>query len=366
MVSGLSPARARKTGPMGIFSRRKGRDDRGGLGSTESVGAFWAWWTAEGRALADASIAGGPNDALVAAMSRRVSAVHPGLAWELSPGRDAEHCLVVSPEGDPALRGAARRWVKGAPAADTTWEFADSRQSNRDPESMTLEVGGQTISFADVVVGARREGARFDVSVHHPAFASLDERARITITFLSLDTALGETGVELWVGEVTPSVVPPLDGFGLTGLRAVVRDLEAEFTDDDGQPQWVILHGDGASGPLVAMAQVPLHPATAPDLDTHAGVAVPYADQTESGLPGHEALTELRALEDSIGEVLGDRGRVVAHQSHAGVRLLHVYIDSTADDAVPSLTAVCDPWPQDVRITVAPDPGWANVVHLRT
>lgn len=366
MVSGLSTARARKTGPMGIFSRRKGRDDQGGQGSRESVTAFWDWWVAEGRALADASIAGRPNDDLVAAMSRRVSAVHPGLAWELSPGREAEHCLVVSPEGDAALRGAARRWVRGAPAADATWEFADSRQANREPESMTLEVGGQTISFADLVVGARREGSRIDVTVHHPAFEALDERARVTITFLGLDTALGETGVELWVGEVTPSVVPPLDGFGLAGLRAVVRDLEAESTDEDGQPHWAILNGTGDGGPILAMAQIPLHPATAPDLDTHAAVAVPYSDQTDSGLPGQDALTELRALEDSINGALSDSGRVVAHQSHAGVRLLHVYLDSTADDAVPSLAAVCDPWPQDVRIRVTPDPGWSNVAHLRT
>lgn len=351
---------------MGIFNRKKGRDERGGQGSRESVTAFWEWWTAEGRALADASLADGPNDDLVAAMSRRVSAIHPGLAWELSPGHQAEHCLVVSPEGNSTLRGAARRWVKEAPAADATWEFADSRQANREPESMTLEVGGQTISFADLVVGARREGAKVDVTVHHPAFASLDQRARVTITFLSLDSALGETGVELWVGEVNPSVVPPLDGFGLAGLRAVVHDLETEFTDEDGRPGWAILNGDGDSGPILAMAQVPLHSATAPDLDTHAGVAVPYSDQTDSGLPGPDALTELRALEDSINEALADRGRVVAHQSHAGVRLLHVYVDSTADDAVPSLAAVCDPWPQDVRIRVTPDPGWDNVAHLRT
>src|SRR5688572_25154267 len=123
---------------MGIFNRKRGREERGGQGSRESVTAFWEWWTAEGRALADASLAGGPNDDLVAAMSRRVSAIHPGLAWELSPGHQAEHCLVVSPEGNSTLRGAARRWVKEAPAADATWEFADSRQANREPESMTL------------------------------------------------------------------------------------------------------------------------------------------------------------------------------------------------------------------------------------
>jgi hypothetical protein len=350
---------------MGIFRRRKDRDDRSAQASPKSIEGFWAWWTDEGRALADAGIAGGANDALIAAMSRRVSEIHPGLAWELSPGSTASHCLVVSPEGNAELRATARRWLRGAPAAGATWEFADSRQASPDAGSVAIELDGQTISFADVVVGARRDGHRVDVSVHHPAFPMLDQRARLTITFLSLDNALGETDVELWVGEVAPSMVPPLDGFGLAGLRAVVRDVKAEFTGKDGQPSWAILNGDGDGGPVLAMAQIPLSSATAPHLDTHAGVFVPYDDQTESGLPGQSALTALRAFEDSITRALGDSGRVVAHQSHAGVRLLHVYFDSTTD-AGPVLAGVCDASPLDVRIRVTKDPGWANVAHLRT
>lgn len=350
---------------MGIFRRSKDRDDRGAQGTQESIDAFWSWWAAEGRALAEDSIGGGGNDALVTQMSRGVSGIHPGLAWELSPGSAAKHCLVVSPEGDAALRAPARRWLKAAPDADATWEFADSRQANPDAESLELEIGGHRIAFADVVVGARREGHRVDVSVHHPAFPTLDEHSRITVTFLALDNALGETDVELWVGEVSPALVAPLDGFGLTGLRAVVRDLKAENTDAQGRPGWAILSGDGEGGPVLAMTQVPLASATAPELDTHAAVVVPYDDQTERGLPGEDALAALRTLEDSITEGLGDTGRVVAHQSQAGVRVLHVYLDGAAD-AVPLLASICDPWPQDVRIRVTPDPGWANVAHLRT
>jgi len=33
---------------------------------------------------------------------------------------------------------------------------------------------------------------------------------------------------------------------------------------------------------------------------------------------------------------------------------------------VPLLTSLCSSWPQDVQIQVTPDPGWANVAHLRT
>jgi hypothetical protein len=349
---------------MGIFRGSKDRGDRSAHGSSAAIEGFWAWWATEGRALAEATIAGGSNEALVAGISRRVSQLHPGLAWELSPGATSMHCLVVSPEGNAELRATARRWLRGAPAADATWEFADSRQANPDPGSMAIELDGQTISFADVVVGARREGHRVDVSVHHPAFSTLDQRARLTIAFLTLDNTLGETDVELWVGEVTPSVVPPLDGFGVAGLRAVVRDLKADFTDEHGQPSWAILSGDGEGGPVLAMTQVPLASATAPELDTHAAVVVPYADQTETGLPGPDALTDLRSLEDSISERLGGTGRVVAHQSHLGVRVLHVYVDSTAD-ALSVLTSICNSWPQDVRIQVTPDPGWAGVAHLR-
>ena len=54
-------------------------------------------------------------------------------------------------------------------------------------------------------------GASVDVSVHHPAFADLDEQQRDLATYLMLDQMLGEEAVETWLGEITSSPVPALD-----------------------------------------------------------------------------------------------------------------------------------------------------------
>src|SRR3954454_12748107 len=128
---------------------------------------------------------------------------------------------------------------------------------------------------------------RLDVQVHHPGFDDLSEETRARVTFLALDAALGEVDAELWLGEVTPVEQEPLDGFGLTALRSVVHDLKRQRLDPDGLPTWLMLRGETSTGPLLAMVRSPLHPLTAPNLDTYVAVTVPYRDQAD-GLPGSE------------------------------------------------------------------------------
>ena len=159
------------------------------------------------------------------AISAAVETIHPELAWELAAGDVSEHVLVVTAGGNPDLRAAARRWLLAAPAADETWSYADFRPPADDPEAISLSSGqAPDIDFARVSVTARLSGTRFDTVVFHPAFPELDPHARSQVAFLVLDATLGEHDVELWIGEVTPSEVSPVDGFGLNALRAVVQD----------------------------------------------------------------------------------------------------------------------------------------------
>ncbi|HWM00391.1 MAG TPA: DUF695 domain-containing protein, partial [Nocardioidaceae bacterium] len=104
---------------------------------------------------------------------------------------------------------------------------------------------------------------------------------------------------------------------------------------------------------------------TAPHLDTYVAVVLPYADRTGEGLPGEQSLRALRDIEERIGAALGPRGAVVAHQSAAGARTLHVYVDSTAD-RLGVLKQVARTWDEG-RATVHDmrDPGWQAVAHLR-
>ena len=272
--------------------------------------------------------------------------------------------LVVSPEGNPDIRAAARRWLRSAPLADATWEYADSRQ--RGSCDGSLEIGPHRIGFSEVVIGARREGAHVDVTVHHPSFRDLPEDVRQQVTWLALDEAVGENAVETWLGQIAPAVEAPLDGFPLVHLAAVVDGLAAEHRDDDGEPTWVLMEGERPSGRVIAMAQVPLRATAAPELDQHVAVLVPYRDRTEEGLPGDRSLSALRALEEHVAERLGGSGRIVAHETGAGVRTLHFYVDSTGPGASVVRAAVAG-WDQG-RCEVAdePDPAWNGVAHLRT
>ena len=63
---------------------------------------------------------------------------------------------------------------------------------------------------------------------------------------------------------------------------------------------------------------------------------------------------------------LGPDGRVVAHQSSTGTRLLHVYVDPTTDASARTKPAARR-WPEGkAHVQASADPGWHSVAHLRT
>lgn len=299
-------------------------------------------------------------------MDEQVAPLGP-LSWEVATGETSEHVLVVTGGGDPQARATARRVVLAAPVADSTWSYVDARPPAADPESIVLAApDGTDVALAQVRVAARAEGGRFDLQVHHPTFADLPEEARFQVTSLALDAALGEVDSALLLGEVIPVEMAPLDGFGLNALASVVRDLKRQRFDEAGRPRWVVLEGETAEGRLLAAAQSPLHPLTAPHLDTYVAVTLPYADRTDSGLPAEASSQALAELEARLSSRLGDRGAVVAHQSCAGSRTLHVYLDSTAG-LVPEVKAVARSWSQGRAVVHdLHDPAWRAVAHLRS
>ena len=328
------------------------------------ISALWEWWAAKGRARADASTAGA-DDGFAAEMStqlRRLGA----LTWSIEPGETSDRVLVISSSGDPALRGLARRIVLAAPDPDERWSYTDTRPLVPDPEDGVLELPGLPgLDLHEVRVAARLDGTRFDVLVHHPRFAEVPEADRSAMALLLLDRALGEVDTELWVGAVHAAETPPLDGFGLLALRAVVQDHQRRFLDEDGRPSWVLLQGETPTGAVLAAARVPLHPLTAPLLDTYVAVVLPYVHRDDDGLPRDDSLEALRELTDQLQTMLGAHGMVVAHQSVAGVRTLHVYVDSTAD-VIPGIRELVAHWDQGpAAVHDQPDPGWDSVRHFR-
>jgi hypothetical protein len=347
------------------FLRRRQSAASRGAAELAAITAFWSWWQAEGAAQTSAAIIDHAPARMVPALSKRVEAIGAGLAWEL--GRTGEsHLLVISAEGDPALRGTARRWRRMAPATPSNWEYSDSRPPIDDPFEVTLRINGTELDIATATAWAHVTGAAIDVTVHHPVFARMPEKERQPAAFLLLDAVLGEAAVETWIGTVEQSTEPPLDPVPLVGLRAVVRELTDRFTDADGQPAWALMEGTTPVGePVMAAAQIPLRAATAPHLDTYVAVVVPFSDRTEQGLPAAGSLTSLRDLEDHLAGRLGASGRVVAHQTHGGVRTLHLYVDGSTP-AVEQLRPAIAGWDQGrIELSSAFDPGWEHVQHLR-
>lgn len=332
----------------------------------QSIGAFWAWWQSSGAADTAAAIEAGEPERMVSEIGSRVAAVHPRLGWELTPGRTSRHVLVVSSEGDAHLRAVARRWRRAAPAADATWDYSDVRLPAASPEGLVLGVDDVDVDVNDVQVSARVDGAAIDVGLFHPAFPDLPERQRVRVTFLLLDQVLGEEAVETWVGSVEALTTPPLDPVPLATLPDVVDQVRDLHLDEGGRPTWMLLEGQDPKGlPVIASAQVPLKAATAPHLDTYVGVAVPYTERTDGGLPDVGSLGPLRQLEDHLAGRLSESGRVVAHQSHDGVRILHIYVDG-ATPAAEQVRAAVGGWDQGtVEVEVKPDPAWDEVAHLR-
>jgi hypothetical protein len=344
-------------GPVSLFRRRPSETDR--------IAGFWSWWSPEGAAFCAEALAARDVQRIVPVLGPRVDRLDDGLAWELAAGVVSEHTLVVSPEGSPELRALARRWLLGAPPATETWSYSDVRPPITDPEEASIGLDdGVPLALREITVAARRVGTRLDVTVHHPAFAGLPRESRLRIALLALDAAIGETAVELWIGEITPTELAPRDGFGLVPLRAFVERMQSEYVDQDGVPAWLLLRGEGARGPVLAAVTVPLHPAAFPLLTHHVGVLAPYSEQDEGGLPAGGSSDALRALEDQIAHLLGDDGRVVAHESAAGVRLIHAYADG-ATGAPDRMRRAGLAWTDgSLEVQVAPDPAWDQVRHL--
>ncbi|MGP4104654.1 DUF695 domain-containing protein, partial [Nonomuraea sp. KM90] len=91
--------------------------DEGAEGPDEAIAGFWAWWQ-ETRPQLDSMVAAGEPEGLEERLSPAVAAIDPGLAYEVAPGKEAAHALVVTAAGDAELRSLAHRWAKAAPPAD--------------------------------------------------------------------------------------------------------------------------------------------------------------------------------------------------------------------------------------------------------
>lgn len=342
---------------------RRGRQDPASSPAAGTV-AFWVRWAVL-AGLADEAIRSGQAESLLGELSALVNAVHPGLSWELAPGSSSRHTLVVTAAGDPQLRATARRWLRAAPAADSAWSYADTRPRATNPTGVTLAIDGTEIALAAVRVLLTVGPDAVNVVMHHPAFPDLPDRAAVRVAFLVLDTVLGERDVECWIGEVQTIPAQHPDAVRLTDLVTAVDQLRAEVTGPNGERGWVLLQAHAPNGDaIVAGAARPLRPMSAPHLDTHVRVDVPYPPQG-NGLPGQSVLANLQALGHHIRTTIDGSGELLGEETTRGIRTLHVYTDSTTP-AVEQLRGCVGGWPYGaITVHAESDAAWKAVGHLR-
>lgn len=342
---------------VGLFSKRDDTADH-----RAAIEQFWNWWHEHRDEVITAAKAE-DTDRVRALLSPAVTAMHPDLDWEFRVNNDGgPHTLVVTGGASLGMRGLTERWASAGPADDKV-EFAPSRPPNPRLFETTATVEGYDVPLGETVVGAQvdQENGRLNVAVHHPLFPLLGDDARLKLAFQALYAALGEDGVERWLGEVSTSADPPVDAFAASALPPLAEQLSG------GKPRWIEMSGKSRLGAVKARVQRPLSRVDRPLCDTHVAVVVPYPAGRD-GLPSSDDVAT--AVRDFGNEVLraaggdGPHAVVVGHEMMAKRAYIHLYVDGLTFDRGP-VEEVLTGWPFGKgKISVRDDPGWRRVTRL--
>jgi hypothetical protein len=321
---------------------------------------FWAWWpSAKGRI--EASIEGGGFEpALVSEIGEHVSAIDDGLDWELGPGHAARHAFCISACGDAEKRRITERWLRAAPAADATWEYHPARQGHRILAGQQLEIGGHTVEliryFVKLTLDESKE--RVDITLFHPTFPEMEEQLRYTVSFLMLDGALGEDGVERWVGSIDLATTCPEDALPIPALEDAVESLAMNATGE----RFAILRGkDPEDNPIFVTVNRALKRIDFPLFDMHVTVDIQLLEPTDAGLTTNEEADELNAMEEALSQELGDSVAYFGRETRRGRRLLRFFAAelSRAGEVFERLK---EEYPaRDIQVTWTRDPSWREL-----
>jgi hypothetical protein len=328
-------------------------------GSDDEPVDFWTWWVDGRDRVAQAIASGGFDDRLIEDISRAVRTVHPAMAWELAPGRTAQHAFCLSPEGNPELRQAALRWLETAPPADATWEYHASKQAS--PTLMGLEIGGTRVDLEEMraVTSWDPTRRRVDVRLWHPGFATAPENVRMQIGFLFLDSLLGEEEVERWIGEITLLDAP-------TGGRTpaeLTAEIERRRDEVGGTETWVLGELTQPDGRVVVVvADAALKRIDHPFADHHVEIAAPLGHDR---MPDATELEVLNAEEDALLARLEGVATYAGRTTEPGRRTMH-FVAPDPEALRPGIDAwaasLPDTWPNGerrrIKINFEHDMGW--------
>jgi hypothetical protein len=313
---------------------------RRGPSEPQAGGDFWSWWSGGRDRVARAIATGGFDERLVNDITRAVHSIHPAMAWELGPGKTAQHAFCISPEGNAEVRQAALRWLASAPPADATWEYHASKQAS--PRLMGLEVAKWRFDLEEMRAISSWDASRrrVDVRLWHPGFADAPEEIRLQAGFLFLDNLLGEDEVERWIGQIDLLDAP-------TGGRTPA-ELKAEIERRRTEPAetWVLGQRTQADGSgAIVVADAGLKRIDHPFADHHVTIEVLFgADR----MPTDAEATMLNEEEDDLLRRLGEVAIYAGRMTELGKRTMH-FVAEDPDLMRPAI----DGWAQEMPDTLS-------------
>lgn len=341
---------------MGLFRRKTGRagDPR------PAISAFWSWWATHRADVLKAHDEHGADD-VVRMLQPHIMAIDERLTWEVTSSQAKAFGLVVTCAGRNEVRGTAERWLLAAPEDPDVEFFSSRRRAPELLESAIMKVDDYDFAMREVVIGARadRSRGRVDVVVHHPLFTLVDHDHRLHVAFVGLDTAMGEDGVQRWIGAVEVSVDAPMDPIPLASLGDVASQLAPT-----GAGEWAAMEGHGPRGPIFAIVRRAMSRHTRPLADTHVAVVLGY-EAAANGMPADPSISgDIEDLEAHVLEAFGGDGPRAVHIGHVtggGQVIAHFYIDGLEldpDVARPALNK----WVRGkATMATAHDPAWEHV-----
>jgi len=327
-----------------------------GIGVTEGIAGFWKWWPAARGRIQGAIEGGGFDDALVEEIAGRVAQIGADVDWELGPGSKARHAFCLSPKGDPVVRKLTERWLRAAPAPDEIWEYHPARRGNAEMGEARMEIGGVELALGEFVAAFEVDEGRevVNATCFHPAFPRMSEDLRGTATFLMLDGALGEDGVERWLGGIEPAATPPVGARPIAELRAAIQTLAGTATGE----RFAVMRGQDTEGrPLFVTLNFALKRIDHLACDSHVVIDLGLLRPDENGMPTNEEAEQLNTIEDELAPLLTD-AVYFGRETRAGRRVLHYFAPGDSPGKARLTAWASSHRDRDPRVAWTEDPRW--------
>ncbi len=203
----------------------------------QRVARFHAALEESGPAIRAAFDRSAPEEA-APAVQRAVGLLGPDLAWRLCPGRDEDRLgLALSAEGSRHLR-LLTGWAIAQQDEAGGLDLFPSKPASPLVGDWVLGIQGHRLDAEAFRATAQIDPAHgaVDVRLHHPDFATCDERTRSWAALLWLDEALGEDLAMRGLGSVETATEPAgEDAVDAVQLVARVRALIQEAGGDPDQ-----------------------------------------------------------------------------------------------------------------------------------